>query len=139
MKRGGMMPGMVSLMMFFCVLCLAIFSVLALATADREHRLTSLTAERAEAWYEADRKAMGIAGRIRNGEMPEEVSFTDTPEGQLAEFSVPAGGDQNLSAAILVTPDEFRIIRWQTVFEGEWEADMSIDVWDGDWGFWDGE
>ena len=47
MKRGGTMTGAVSLVMIFCVLCMAVFAVLTLSTAVREQSLAELTAQRA--------------------------------------------------------------------------------------------
>ena len=47
MRRGGSVSGAVSLVMIFCILCLVIFSVLTLATADREYRLSEMTARNA--------------------------------------------------------------------------------------------
>ena len=61
MKRGGGVSGAVSLVMIFCVLCLAVFAVLTLATADREAKLAEMTARSAADYYEADRRAVEIA------------------------------------------------------------------------------
>ena len=74
MRRGGV-SGAVSLVMIFCVLYLAVFSALALATADREARLAELTAQRAADYYEADRRAVEIVEELLAGETPAEVRF----------------------------------------------------------------
>ena len=58
MKRSGGVSGAVSLVMIFCVLCLAVFAVLTLSTAVREQGLAELTAQRAREYYEADADAV---------------------------------------------------------------------------------
>ena len=77
MKRGGTMTGAVSLVMIFCVLCMAVFAVLTLSTAVREQSLAELTAQRAAEYYEADRQATSIAAAVIAGEPVEntEVSY----------------------------------------------------------------
>ena len=47
MRRGGSVSGAVSLVMIFCVLCLAVFATLTYVTADRERQLAELTARSA--------------------------------------------------------------------------------------------
>ena len=64
MKRGGGVSGAVSLVMIFCVLCLAVFAVLTLATADREAKLAEMTARSAADYYEADHRAVEIAAAL---------------------------------------------------------------------------
>ena len=87
MKRGGGVSGAVSLVMIFCVLCLAVFAVLTLATADRERNLAQLTAQRAEAYYEADRQATEVLAAMQmDGPIPADVAVnrvtSAAPEGR---------------------------------------------------------
>lgn len=140
MKRGGV-SGAVSLVMIFCVLCLAVFAVLTLATADREAKLTAMTAQNASDYYEADRIAVHIAAALREGRTaPEDIeiehAFTDTPDGpaETAAFSVPIGEDQALCVEILLGDQKgetFEILRWETAYTGEWEPDEYVNLWDG--------
>ena len=131
MKRGGSVSGAVSLVMIFCVLCLAVFSALALATADREARLAELTAQRAADYYEADRRAVEIVEELLAGETPAEVRLTPSPEGTEASFSLPAGGELVLEVRVLLTEEGYAIQRWATAYAGGWEADDTITIWDG--------
>ena len=131
MRRGGSVSGAVSLVMIFCVLCLVVFTVLTLSTAVREQQLSELTAERAGAYYEADAKAVETVVALRRGENPPEVQITQADGAALAEFSVPAGGDQALEVAVRLTDTDCEILRWQTVYTGSWELDNTIEVWDG--------
>ena len=132
MRRGGSVSGAVSLVMIFCVLCLVVFTVLTLSTAVRERHLSELTAERAGAYYQADAKAVETVAALRRGEVSPQVRVTPEEDGAtLAEFSIPAGGDQSLEVAVRLTDTEYEILRWQTVYTGSWEIDDTIEVWDG--------
>ena len=131
MRRGGSVSGAVSLVMIFCVLCLVVFTVLTLSTAVRERQLSELTAERAQSFYEADEQAVSTVAALRRGEISPEVQITQEDGAALAEFSIPAGGDQSLEVAVRLTDTDCEILRWQTVYTGSWEIDNTIEVWDG--------
>ena len=136
MKRGGGISGAVSLVMIFCVLCLSVFAVLTLATAERERRLTDLAAGRAADYYAADAEATKIVAALIRGEAPEggvpvEIMSMDSPWG-FVSFSVPAGGEQELRVELWLREDgTYDILTWKTVYTGEWEIDDHIEVWDG--------
>ena len=118
MKKGGGVSGAVSLVMIFCVLCLAVFSVLTLATANREAGLAELTAERAASYYEADTEAVEMTAALKPGEE--------------AEFSIPAGGERELTVKALRHEDgRLEIVKWKTVYAGSWETDDTIELWEG--------
>ena len=128
MKRGGSISGVVSLVMIFCVLCMAVFASLTMVTAQREHTLAAVTADRAAAYYEADRMAVKTVAAIARGESPAGVSVS----GDVASFSVPAGGDTLLMVEARRTEDGCRILQWKTVFSGQWETEDRIEVWSGE-------
>ena len=138
MKRGGGVSGAVSLVMIFCVLCLAVFSVLTLATADRERNLAELTAQSAAEYYAADCQAVEIVAALRNGDtVPEDVEIkhiiSEYPDGPVeeADFSVPINDDLALDVAVQLRGETCEILCWQTIYTGEWEIDESMDIWDG--------
>lgn len=131
MKRGGGVSGAVSLVMIFCVLCLAVFAVLTLATADREAKLAEMTAQNAADYYEADRRAVEVAAALQRGESVS-ADITVTWSGDVASFTVPIGEDQSLDAAVRVQVGKpCEILRWRTVYTGAWEPDEYLNVWDG--------
>ncbi|MDE7221148.1 MAG: hypothetical protein K2O45_16260 [Oscillospiraceae bacterium] len=139
MNRGGGVSCAVSLVMIFCVLCLAVFSVLTLATADREKNLTQLTAQSAAAYYAADRTAVEIVAALRTGgDLPGDVAVNRmtsiTPEGseESVSFTVPIGEEQGLEVEVLLRGADVEILRWQTVYAGDWETDDTLDLWSGD-------
>ena len=143
MKRGGGVSGAVSLVMIFCVLCLAVFSVLTLATADRERNLAELTAQSAADYYAADCRAVQIVAALQEEDtIPGDVEVASCllakyPDGTMvkeAEFTVPINDDLALDVAVRLEGqqgDAWDILRWQTVYTGPWEIDESMDVWDG--------
>lgn len=133
MRRGGSTSGAVSMALIFCTLCLAVFTVLTVSAAERERRLTELTAERAAAYYAADRQAVEIVAALRRGEPVDtaEISYTMEDGLTLAEFSLPAGGEQLLEVCVRLDGDEAEILRWRTAYGGEWEPDETIELWDG--------
>lgn len=133
MKRGGSISGAVSLVMIFCVLCLAIFAVLTFATAQREQKLSLLNAQRATDYYEADAKATGIISDLLAGkEISIDCIKASDADGVRYSFSIPAGGEQELAVEVLISGSKYKILKWKTVFVGDWEPDYSLDVWDGE-------
>lgn len=145
MKRGGSVSGAVSLVMIFCVLCLAVFSVLTLATADREAKLSAMTAQNAADYYAADTLAVAIVAALQDGsplpvdEEDVEIThiFSEYPDGttETAEFSLPIGDDLTLHVAVLLRDKDgktCKILRWQTEYTGSWEVNDSWAVWDGE-------
>ena len=133
MKRGGTMTGAVSLVMIFCVLCMAVFAVLTLATAVREQGLADLTAQRAAEYYEADRQAAEIAAALIAGEAVEaDVSYELTGEGAVASYVVPAGGELLLEVRLLLTGSEYEVLAWRTIYVGDWTPDNSMELLDLD-------
>lgn len=130
MRRSGGVSGAVSLVMIFCVLCLAVFSVLTLATADRESRLSEMTAKNAAEYYEADYRATAIAAALRSGApLPADVDVVW--DGDTASFRLPVGDSLGLDVAISVRGESYEILRWQTVYTGDWQPDDYLTLWDG--------
>ena len=138
MRHGGSVSGAVSLVMIFCVLCLVVFATLTYVTADRERQLAALNAERAAAYYAADAEASRIVAALARGEEPpadaavtQEMNWAD--DSVLYSFRVPAGGEQELSVRMRLKLDgSYEILSWRTVYAGDWEANDSIEIWDGD-------
>lgn len=132
MKRGGSVSGAVSLVMIFCVLCLAIFAVLTYATAQREQKLSNVNAQIAREYYEADTRAVQIVSDLKAGKEPT-VDFSKEPTifGTVYSFSIPVGDEQELFVQVEINGENHSVLRWQTVYAGEWEPDYSLDIWDG--------
>ena len=128
MKRSGGVSGAVSLVMIFCILCLVIFSVLTLASADREYRLSEMSARNAAEYYRADYEATVIVAALRGGTEPEADIDWD---GETAMFLLPMGESLGLDVAVSVHGGAYEILRWQTVYLGNWEPDEFLNLWEG--------
>ena len=133
MKRGGSVSGAVSLVMIFCVLCLALFTTLTVTTANRERQLSELTATRTKEYYAADTIATDIAEQIMSGQSPENVTVTgsDADGTVLASYSVAINDDQTLEVVLAEKDGIWRVDEWKSVYTGKWEPDSDIDVWEG--------
>ena len=132
MKRSGGVSGAVSLVMIFCVMCLAVFSVLTLATADRESKLSEMAARNAAEYYRADRDATAIVAALQNGSpIPADLDVDIIREGDTASFFLPMGESQGLDVAVSLGGGGCEILRWQTVYTGSWEPDEFLNFWDG--------
>ena len=132
MKRGGSISGAVSLVMIFCVLCLAVFTTLTVSTARREQKLSRMTAQRTEEFYAADTKATEIARQVFSGALPETVVFEAGEDGaQAAKYEVAVNEAQTLEIVLIQENGKWRVEQWKTVYTGDWTPDDSIHVWDG--------
>ena len=126
MSRGGQVSGLVSLAVVFIALCLCMFAVLALSTADRERTLSERTAAQAEEYDAADRAAVAWFAERRAALAGEAL-----PEGYEEARSFPVGRTRTLEAAIRQEEGALRVVLWRTVYTGTWETDDRIEVWSG--------
>ena len=121
MKRGGQVSGVVSLVMIFCSLCLCVFAVLTFASADGVRVMCVITA-RSAGEYAADYEAVKEAAAVK---------ARGLSAGESVVIEKPVGADQTLVAELRGTDTGARVVRWQTVFTGDWETEDTIQVWDG--------
>lgn len=115
-----------SLLVIFAVLCLTVFTLLALSTAEAEKRLSDAAAEAAAAYYEADLKAEEIFARLRAGEHPSGVSEA----GGLYSYTCPVTEHQTLMVQLQKEQDSWRVLRWQVEAHPE-QISQTLPVWDG--------
>ncbi len=121
--------GVCSLLVIFSVLCLVIFSLVSLSTANAGKRLSEISARQTEAYYAADLRAEKIVAQLRAGSIPEGVSEKDG----VYSFSVAISDVLVLSAEVEVLENgDYKILKWQSVRSSEWQADDSLDLWDGE-------
>ncbi len=129
MREGGSVSGAVSLVMIFCVLCLAVFAALTLSTAVGEQSLTTITAERTQAYYEADAQAVEIVTALAAGQSVDtDVTWTTEEDGDTAEFSLPCGGEQMLEVKVRFSGGSWEVLTWRSVYAGEWIPDDSLTL-----------
>lgn len=128
-KGSGAFPavGGSSLLVIFAVLCLTIFSLLALSTVQAGGRLSQTSADAVAAYYQADTQAEEILARLRAGKIPDGVALTD----DIYSYSCPISDTQALSVAVRMNGESYTILRWQAVSITDWTPDDSLPVWGG--------
>ncbi len=124
-RSGGINIGSATLLTLFAVLCLTIFSLLSLMSANNEWALATRTAEANTAYYVADLEAAKILEQLQAGEMPDGV--TSEFFGGYS-YSVPIDDAQILKVELGF---DMSVTTWQVISVAEWAPDDSLDVWDG--------
>lgn len=134
--------GDASLLVAFAVLCLTIFALLSLTTVQASRRLADASVQAAEDYYAADCQAQAVLAWLRTGQgkpdLPEDFAITvSTREASgrsetLYAYAIPVSDTQELRVEVRVDgADDYEILRWQTAASQVWEADDSLELWDG--------
>jgi len=142
MKRQvkGVGVGTVSLVMIFAVLCLTVFSMLTLTTSMAEKIMSEKTSTFVKGYYEADAQATQIRAQVialaDRGLIPGAIGgieiVTETVQGQaMVSYSCTISDVQELFVRFEIDHIENNVLNWQIQSTGEWEADNSLNVWDG--------
>lgn len=119
--------GGISLLAAFAVLCLTIFALLSLTTVQANQRLADAAVQSTADYYAADCEAQAILARLRAGELPEGVERS----GDIYTYMCPISSTQELKVEVQVRGADYTVLRWQTVSSETWEADDSLELWDG--------
>ena len=82
--------GSSSLLAIFALLTLCVFALLSLSTVLAEKRLSDAAAQSAQQYYAADLQAEEIFSRLKNGEIPEEI----TEENGIYRYILPISQQQ---------------------------------------------
>lgn len=114
-----------SLLIIFAVLCLTVFALLGLSTVHANKRLSDISIQAVSDYYAADTRAEQILAKLRAGEIPEGVSR----EGDVFSYACPISQYQELQ--VEVRSGDWKILRWQSVSTTEWQADESLNLWNG--------
>ena len=114
-----------SLLIIFAVLCLTVFALLGLSTVHANKRLSDISIQAVSDYYAADTHAEQILAALRTGEIPEGVSR----EGDVFSYACPISDSQELQ--VEVRSGDWKILRWQSVSTTEWQADESLNLWNG--------
>ena len=116
-----------SLLVIFAVLCMTVFALLSLSTVLADGRLNQASVEAVSVYYTADTQAEEIFARVRQGELPEEV----TEKNGIYTYSCPISENQTLQVELQKTAAGWKVLRWQAVVTAEWEED-TLNLWDGE-------
>lgn len=118
--------GGTSLLVIFAVLCLTVFSLLTLTTAQNQKRLSDSGAKTTSAYYHADCQAEEIFAVLRSGQSHPQVH----KDGNLYSYSVPITPRQTLQVQLLHDED-WQVLCWQSVAEAIPLQTQSLSLWDG--------
>lgn len=105
------MVGGSSLLVIFAVLCLTVFTLLALGTVQADSRLADASMKAVTDYYAADLEAETIFSALRMGESPSRVTVTEN----IYSYSCPISRTQELRVEIQKDSDSWNILRWQAV------------------------
>lgn len=119
--------GGTSLLVTFSVICLAVFSVLSLTTAQAEKRLSDKAADLTSAYYRADTYAEEIFAQLRRGENHEAVSR----EGNVYTYEVPIANHKSLLIQLQNDETGWTVLRWQSRSHPDSPNTNMLPVWDG--------
>ena len=114
-----------SLLIIFAVLCLTVFALLGLSTVHANKRLSDISIQAVSDYYKADTEAEQILAQLRMGEIPEGVSS----DGNVFYYTCPISDTQQLQ--VVVQSGDWRILRWQSISTETWQADESLNLWNG--------
>jgi len=144
MNRGGI--GSASIVLVFAVLCLAIFTVISLMPAMTEQTLIERELQLVEAFYAADTLAEKILAEILAADtVPEtvmgiDIEFVDFDFFLMAEiisFSAPVIGTRELYVEVALGWDFYEIMAWHMYDAAGWDADETLNVFQGSFDFFD--
>lgn len=110
-KRFPAIVGPSSLIVIFAVLCLSVFSILTLSTAKAQERLSTVSAESIKNYYKADSEAELILSKIRNGEVPPQVTVTDN----VYSYTCQITDTLLLEVEVMLENGKWTVIRWESV------------------------
>lgn len=137
-SAAGIHVGIASIVMLFAVLCLTIFSVLALMTARNEYSLAEKSAQSITAYYAADSKAVALLDQLNAAKsIPTEIdgiTIYAAKQGTttVVSFAVRVDEAQQLHVELVQTEQGYRVQRWQMYADQDWIPDDSLNVWQGD-------
>ncbi|WP_409968078.1 hypothetical protein RFF05_16335 [Bengtsoniella intestinalis] len=134
----GMNVGSASLVLVFSVLCLTIFAVMSVVTAQNAWTLAEKSAQSITDYYAADTVAVDIFDTVvatydGGFVLPEDCSATvEEIDGQTyLNYYVPIDDRQALWVQVYATQTAVEVSHWQVEETVVWTADQSLNVWGG--------
>jgi len=139
-RTRGVGVGTISLVMIFAVLCLTVFAMLTLSTANTERILSDRTSSFVKSYYEADSRATAVRAAIlesfKRGVYPESLDGVDIKYEQkggdtFASYSCEINDVQELIVKLKLSSNIDTVLEWRAGYSQDWAFDDSVDVWDG--------
>lgn len=143
-KSSGINIGSASIIMVFSVLCLTVFAVLSLITANSEYKLAVKSTDVIKNYYAADNAATEKLAVLKDTFDDGDFADVQTKATELGIICESAGADvtlsfeekvtdtQALSVKVTYTSGDFRIDEWKLISTDEWNADAGFELWDGE-------
>lgn len=103
-----------SLLIIFAVLCLTMFTLLALSTAKANIRLSDASVQAVSDYYEADRQAEQILCELRK-DPSQSILYNVQVDDDVYSYSVPISETQMLMVEVKIEKDSWQVLRWQSV------------------------
>ncbi len=145
-KTAGVNIGGASIIMVFSVLCLTIFSVLTLVSANAESSLANKSVKVVTDFYKADELATEKLASVY--QIVDEQSSLQNAKVNIEKISKDILVDeknnilyisyfetiddsQQLAVALRVDGKKVYIVNWKVENTGEWEPDNSLELWQG--------
>ncbi len=145
-KTAGVNIGGASIIMVFSVLCLTIFSVLTLVSANAESSLANKSAKVVTDFYKADELATEKLASVyqivdeqdslqnvkANIEKISKDILVNEKNGMLyISYFETIDDSQQLAVVLRVDRKKVDIVNWKVENTGEWEPDNSLELWQG--------
>jgi len=137
MSRGGI--GSASMVLVFAVVCLTIFTVISFVSALTEQSLIEAEVRLVKAYYAADTLAEQILAEILASDEPPEnilgieiAAYWDWDTfAEIVSFIAPISDNKELYVNVSISEDSYEILTWRMYEIGEWQADQTLNVWQG--------
>ena len=119
--------GGASLLVSIAVLCLTVFALLCLTSAQAELRLSAQSRQTVEAYYRADTRAQELFSRLKNGELPPEV----TENNGMYTYECEISQTQTLFVTLQKQNGSWQVLQWQAQAVLPAEEAQPLPVWTG--------
>lgn len=117
--------GASSLLVIFAVLCLTVFALLGFSTVQADKRLADINVQAVSDYYAADNQAEEILAMLRSGQIPDGIRKNDN----IFSYGCIISPSQTL--VVEVREHDWKVLRWQAVSTVNWQADESLELWNG--------
>ena len=145
-KSSGINIGSASIIMVFSVLCLTVFAVLTLVTANSEYELAVRASDGVKNYYVADMQASEKLSALKDlvatsnnsvdpifkGAAELGIDAVDTSKGIAFSYAEKVDDNQDLVVHLMYAGGDLKIVQWKLVNNREWNPDDTIKFWDGE-------
>lgn len=130
MSNKTLFSGLILIITLFISMCIITLSMLTIISIQNETNIVNSLADNDKNYKIANDKASEILVSILEGINTSESN----QKNQKAEFNytVDIDDDKYLDIQLRVEGNTYEIIKWEQVYDGDWEVDDVLQVWDGE-------